>query len=375
LANKPVVDNKGSVSGMRNCPNCGQETGGDYCRWCGYPVIQDEPDKGAPSLEDDDSALGIALRRAAEKRETEEKAWREAEEKAKREAEEKMRRVDEEAARRKAEERARREAEEKARREAQERARREAEEKARHEAEEKARLEAEERARREARERAKREAEETARREAEERARKKAEEKARREAEERAKREARERAKREAEEAKRQRAEQMKAAKDSEREARERSRRWAEEIERNRKQAELEAEERVEEGVEARRQESTEAPVSAGSAGPVTVPVAEKKETQSKVVSGTGGGELYQGEVKLVLVPPIKPLQMRKFQMSLAGIDGLNMGLVGGSDDGGAQITVSVKSPIPLLDILRAIPSVDEALPESKHIKITLQAD
>lgn len=29
---------------MAKCPNCGQETSGDYCQWCKYPVIKDIPE-------------------------------------------------------------------------------------------------------------------------------------------------------------------------------------------------------------------------------------------------------------------------------------------------------------------------------------------
>ena len=72
---------------MRKCPNCGQKTGGYYCQWCGYPIIADDKGKGVKPREDD-SALAVALRLAAEKREAQEKAGREAEEKAKREAQE-----------------------------------------------------------------------------------------------------------------------------------------------------------------------------------------------------------------------------------------------------------------------------------------------
>ncbi len=28
---------------MAKCPNCGQETSGDYCQWCKYPMIKDVP--------------------------------------------------------------------------------------------------------------------------------------------------------------------------------------------------------------------------------------------------------------------------------------------------------------------------------------------
>ena len=30
---------------MAKCPNCGQETTGDYCQWCKYPMVKDVPEK------------------------------------------------------------------------------------------------------------------------------------------------------------------------------------------------------------------------------------------------------------------------------------------------------------------------------------------
>ncbi len=28
---------------MVRCPNCGQETSGDYCEWCKYPILSGSP--------------------------------------------------------------------------------------------------------------------------------------------------------------------------------------------------------------------------------------------------------------------------------------------------------------------------------------------
>ncbi len=118
---------------MVRCPNCGQKTKGDFCQWCGYPIMRGRPVRGQG-------------------------AKRKAEEKAKKEAERAKGR-----ARLVRGQRAEREAKEKAKKEAE----LEAKEKAKKEAEEKAKKEAkraEERARKEAelaaKERAKREAEE-----------------------------------------------------------------------------------------------------------------------------------------------------------------------------------------------------------------------
>ena len=143
---------------MAKCPNCGQKTGGDFCKWCGYPLRRSRASRK--------EAEGAKFVREAEK-----EAKKVSEEKARKEA--KQAKQEAIRAKREAEKRAKLEA-----REAKEKAKREAKE-----AEEKAKREA-----KETEEKAKREAEEKAKREAEEAKRAKLEA---REAEERAKREAR----------------------------------------------------------------------------------------------------------------------------------------------------------------------------------------
>ncbi|MBM2825752.1 MAG: hypothetical protein HW402_1416, partial [Dehalococcoidales bacterium] len=32
---------------MAQCPNCGQETKGDFCEWCGYPLVKGRPARKA----------------------------------------------------------------------------------------------------------------------------------------------------------------------------------------------------------------------------------------------------------------------------------------------------------------------------------------
>lgn len=375
MVNKSAVGNVSPGAEMHICPNCEQRTGGDYCRWCGYPIITDDASKTDYSREDD-SALSVALRRAAEKRSLAEKTLREAEEQAKRENEEKMKRLAEQVARRKAEERARLEEEERARKEAEEQARKEAEEKARKEEEERARLEAEERARQEARERSRREAEERARREAEEKARRKVEEKARKEAEARAKREAKEKAKQEAEAAKRARRQEIKAAKEAEREAKQRAKRWADEVKRNRKQAEREENQ----GEKQKQAEkcNREPAVSGVDRGEGMVATARSIEGgRNKEIDTKGHDDtLYQGTVKLVLAPPIPTASMRIFEAALSEINGLSMGLVSGSSDGGLEIMVSSESPVNIVGLLSRISYVGEVAREGKRaIRVTLTSN
>lgn len=51
---------------MVRCPNCGQKTGGDYCRWCGYPVLAG----GSGGAETSKAKEGEARARGPEARES-----------------------------------------------------------------------------------------------------------------------------------------------------------------------------------------------------------------------------------------------------------------------------------------------------------------
>ena len=131
---------------MVKCPNCGQETSGDHCQWCKYPILNGKP---------------VTHQKVAKQAKNE--AERAAKEKVKREAEE-ARKVEE------AQKQAKREAEEtrkaeEAQKQAKNEAERAAKEKAKREAEEARKVEeaqkqAKNEAERAAKEKAKREAEE-----------------------------------------------------------------------------------------------------------------------------------------------------------------------------------------------------------------------
>ena len=156
--------------------------------------------------------------------------------------------------------------------------------------------------------------------------------------------------------------------KESELEARERTKREAGEVRKAEragatvgKEAELEARERTKR--------------EAGEAGEAERVGAESKKEVERGIAEAAGAEVYQGPVKLVLVPPIQPSQMRRLEAGLSEIEGLSLGLISGSVDGGTEVIVSVKNSIPLVDILKGLPSVAEAVKEGKSIKVTLKTD
>jgi len=100
---------------MVRCPNCGQETKGDFCQWCGYPVMRgrlvrgQRAERAAKEKAKREAELAAKERVKMEAKETREKAKREAEEaKEAKRAEEKAKKE----AELEAKERANREAEE-----------------------------------------------------------------------------------------------------------------------------------------------------------------------------------------------------------------------------------------------------------------------
>ena len=340
---KRVTDDIAPGVEMHICPNCEQETEGDSCRWCGYPIITDDVPEDDHSGEDG-SELDSALRRAAEKRLAAEKTLQEAEARARREDEGgvmpvtdrvmtpgEVDVVEQEGVKRSPAQ------------EINDRVEKEAEEKARWIAEEKAREEAREREKEEARERTKREA--------------------------------KEKAKQEAEAAKRAKRQEMKAAKEAEREARERAKRWEAEVKKNRKQAEREEKERKKE--EARKKDRERARSATGKeteAGVKAPPVAGGKKKD--IYTGGGGNGVFKGSVKLVLPPPLPTAAMRNFEAALYEIDGMSMGLMSGAESGGLHMDVFCETPVNLMDRLNSIPSVAEAVKENKRsIRVALRTD
>ena len=170
----------------------------------------------------------------------------------------------------------------------------------------------------EAKEKAKREAEEAMRvKEAEAKAKKEAEARAKREAEEKAKTEAKEKAKRKAEEAKKAKEAEARAKREAEEKAKEKLGREAEEAMR---------------------------------------------------------AELYEGIVKLTIMSPINLGQIRNLEEHLRQVQDLRLLLTGGSVDEGTQIIVSAGKPIPLIDVLREMPPVEQVVKKGKDIQVTLKA-
>ncbi|MFC2016312.1 hypothetical protein ACFLUF_01215, partial [Chloroflexota bacterium] len=87
------------------------------------------------------------------------------------------------------------------------------------------------------------------------------------------------------------------------------------------------------------------------------------------------GAEFYVGVVKLRIVAPVDLGQMRKLREHLCQVEDLGLVLVGGSVDEGTAIVVSVANPIPLIDILREMPPVEQVVKKGEDIQVMLKAE
>lgn len=110
---------------------------------------------------------------------------------------------------------------------------------------------------------------------------------------------------------------------------------------------------------------------------------AKAKKEAERAAKGTVKGEdeeavsaeFYQGIVKLTIAPPIDLGQVRKLEEYLSQVQDLRLVLIGGSVDEGTEITVSAENPVPLMDVLREIPTVEQVVKKGKKIQITLKAE
>lgn len=145
-------------------------------------------------------------------------------------------------------------------------------------------------------------------------------------------------------------AEEAKAKKEAERQAKEQAGRDAEEA---KERAKREAE-------EAKRVEEAEAKA--------------KKEAGQPAKEQAVSAELYEGMVNLVIASPVDLGQMRRLEEYLCQVQDLRLVVVGGSVDEGTKIVVSAEKPIPLIDIIRKMPPIEQVVKKGKEIQVMLKA-
>ena len=86
-------------------------------------------------------------------------------------------------------------------------------------------------------------------------------------------------------------------------------------------------------------------------------------------------GELFNGIITLNVMPPIDLNQFKNFEEAIKQIPELRLVLIGGSMDEGNEVIVSAESPIPLLSILKDLPSVAEVNKKGKSTQVTLKSE
>lgn len=103
-----------------------------------------------------------------------------------------------------------------------------------------------------------------------------------------------------------------------------------------------------------------------------------KREAKEGIMAPAGpetaAGELYQGSVSLMIAVPVDLVRLRELEEGLGQVEDLQLDLVGGSISEGTEIIVSVKKPLPLLEILSGMAPVEETAKKGKKIQIVLKA-
>ena len=98
------------------------------------------------------------------------------------------------------------------------------------------------------------------------------------------------------------------------------------------------------------------------------------KEAQAKIEAKlTEDTELYEGVVKLVIPLPVNIGQVKELVFCLRDEENIKVSMVGGSKDEGGTIWLSVENPIMLLDILRAMPPVEQVAKGKNMIIVKLR--
>ena len=99
------------------------------------------------------------------------------------------------------------------------------------------------------------------------------------------------------------------------------------------------------------------------------------KETAKRESKEAVSAESYRGIVTLTIVSPIDLGQARKLEECLHQVQDLRLVLVGGSVAEGSEIIVSAEKSIPLIDILREMPPVEQVVKKGKKIQIRLKPE
>ena len=101
----------------------------------------------------------------------------------------------------------------------------------------------------------------------------------------------------------------------------------------------------------------------------------KEAEQQTEERAKETGAELYQGIVKLTILPPVDSGQVSKLEEHLSQVTDLRLILVGGSAAEGTEIVVAAENPITRMEILKEMPPVAQVTKKGKATQITLKAE
>jgi hypothetical protein len=78
--------------------------------------------------------------------------------------------------------------------------------------------------------------------------------------------------------------------------------------------------------------------------------------------------------VTLNITPPVDFAQLDVLKQALFGVEDLRVVMVGGAVGEGSRVLVSAEEPLPLINVLRGIPVVEEVAGKGGEIQVRLKA-
>jgi hypothetical protein len=82
----------------------------------------------------------------------------------------------------------------------------------------------------------------------------------------------------------------------------------------------------------------------------------------------------YQGKLKIDIAPPVDNNQLNLLETTLLKTSGLRIIGKGIMEDGSAWIEIDASKPLPLVDIIKKVPSVKDVVGAKSYIIIALRA-
>jgi len=188
-----------------------------------------------------------------------------------------------------------------------------------------------------------------------------------------AERKAGELAKRKAREAKEAKEKEKRKAKEAKERAERKAKEAKEKAKREAKEAKEKAKREAKEAKEREKREAKEAKEKAKKAEKAKL-VKEKAKKAEKAAEPSVDAGTYRGMVTLNITPPVDFAQLDVLKQALFGVEDLRVVMVGGAAGEGSRVLVSAEEPLPLINVLRGIPVVEEVAGKGGEIQVRLKA-